>query len=163
MNFKNSSFWIVAVIAVVFDQLTKRWVISVLDSWVMRTEKGAPTQPLIPGIFHFTYIQNTGAAWGIFSGEGWLRWLSLLVSVGLIAIALFGPVLSFWERLGFGFILGGAVGNGIDRFMLGYVIDFLHFKLIDFPVFNVADVSINAGLVCLLIGYFRSKPNPARR
>ncbi|MEM7556996.1 MAG: signal peptidase II [Cyanobacteria bacterium P01_A01_bin.84] len=163
MSFKNRLFWIVAAIALIFDQLTKRWVINVLDYWVMRTEKGAPTQPLIPGVFHFTYVQNPGAAWGIFSGEGWLRWLSLLVSLALIVLALFGPALNLWEKLGFGFILGGAVGNGIDRFMLGYVIDFLHFKLIDFPVFNVADISINMGLVCLIIGYWRSKPSSQRR
>ncbi|MEO0967263.1 MAG: signal peptidase II, partial [Cyanobacteria bacterium J06639_18] len=71
----------------------------------------------------------------------------------------FGPTLNRWEQLGYGFILGGAAGNGIDRFMLGYVIDFLHFKLINFPVFNIADVSINIGLACLLISYFQQTPN----
>ncbi len=151
MSLKNRFFWIVALIMLVLDQCTK--------FWVQQKFTLEQTQALIPGVFHFTYVHNYGAAWSLFSGHAWLRWLSLMVSLGLIAFAVFGPSLNRWEQLGYGFILGGAVGNGIDRFILGYVIDFLHFKLINFPVFNVADVSINIGLACLLVGYFQKKPN----
>ncbi|MGL5196867.1 MAG: signal peptidase II, partial [Chroococcales cyanobacterium] len=71
----------------------------------------------------------------------------------------FGPRMNRWEEVGFGLILGGAVGNGIDRFLLGEVIDFLDFRLINFPVFNIADVSINIGIICLLIVMLRpSRP-----
>lgn len=151
MSFKNRFFWIAALTMLVLDQLTK--------FWVQQNFSLQQTQALISGVFHFTYVHNYGAAWSLFSGHvAWLRWLSLIVSVGLIAFAIFGPTLNYWEQLGYGFILGGAVGNGIDRFVLGYVIDFLHFKLINFPVFNVADVSINIGLACLLISYFQKKP-----
>jgi signal peptidase II len=69
-----------------------------------------------------------------------------------VAIALWGPSLSIWEQLGYGLILGGAIGNGIDRFILGYVVDFLDLRLFNFPVFNLADSFISIGIVCLLIG-----------
>lgn len=145
---KNSLFWIAAIISIVLDHLTKFWVVQnfqIEESWA-----------LWPGVFHFTYVTNTGAAFSLFSNGGvyWLRWLSLIVSLGLMGWALFGPKFNQWEQVGYGLILGGALGNGIDRFVLGYVVDFLHFRLIDFPVFNVADVSINIGIVCLLIATF---------
>jgi signal peptidase II len=104
-------------------------------------------------------VTNTGAAFSLFSqGGGWLRWLSLLVSLGLIILAWFGPALNTFEQLGYSFILGGALGNGIDRFARGSVVDFLDFRLINFAVFNLADVFINVGIVCLLIASFRHKP-----
>ncbi|CCH64718.1 Lipoprotein signal peptidase [Richelia intracellularis HM01] len=76
-----------------------------------------------------------------------------------MAIAIWGPRLSFWEKLGYGCILGGAMGNGIDRFISGYVIDFLDFRLINFPIFNLADVFINIGIISLLISAFSQTPN----
>ncbi len=91
-------------------------------------------------------------------GVGWLRWLSLGVSVGLLLLAWFGPTFSRWEQVGYGFILAGAVGNGIDRFILSRVVDFLDFRLIQFPVFNLADTFINIGIVCLLIATFARSP-----
>lgn len=147
MNFKNHLFWIAAGVSLLLDRLTKYWVVQ-----NFRLEE---IWPLIPGVFHLTYVRNTGAAFSLFQGEGWLRWLSLLVSLGLIALACFGPSLITWEQLGYGFILGGAMGNGIDRFISeGGVVDFLQFRLINFPVFNLADVFINVGIVCLLIATF---------
>jgi signal peptidase II len=112
----------------------------------------------LPNIFHLTYVRNTGAAFSLFQGADWLRWLSLVVSIGLIALAWFGPNLSIFEQLGYSFILGGALGNGIDRFANGYVVDFLDFRLIKFPVFNLADVFINIGIICLLIAHFQLTP-----
>ncbi len=145
---KNPLFWISAIISIILDHLTKFWV-------VQNFQLGE-TLALWPGVFHFTYVTNTGAAFSLFSNGGvyWLRWLSLIVSLGLMAWAWLGPKFNQWEQLGYGLILGGALGNGIDRFVSGYVVDFLHFRLIDFPVFNVADVSINIGIVCLLIATF---------
>ncbi|MGK7919095.1 MAG: signal peptidase II [Trichodesmium sp.] len=151
---KNPLFWIAAVISIILDHLTKFWV-------VQNFELGE-SLPLWSGVFHFTYVTNTGAAFSLFSNGGvyWLRWLSLIVSLGLMGFAWFGPRFNRWEQLGYGLILGGALGNGIDRFVLGYVVDFLHFRLIDFPIFNVADVSINIGIICLLITtFFAEVPN----
>lgn len=152
MKFKNNSlFWIAGAISVILDQLTKYWVVQNFEF--------RETWPLWEGVFHFTYVTNTGAAFSLFSSNGaWLRWLSLAVSLGLMALAWFGPRMNRWEEVGFGLILGGAVGNGIDRFLLGEVIDFLDFRLINFPVFNIADVSINIGIICLLVVMLRPSP-----
>jgi signal peptidase II len=155
MQIKNRQFWIAALIAFFLDQITKYWI---LQSFQLKQ-----TQALIAGVFHFTYVRNYGAAFSILDGQvESLRWLSLIVSLGLIALALFAPELSLWDRLGYGFILGGAMGNGIDRFVLGYVVDFLDFRLINFPVFNFADVFINVGIACLLIGSFQNPTSKKR-
>jgi len=145
---KNIIFAIVAASGVIIDRITKFLVTSNFSL--------GESFPLWPGVFHFTYVINTGAAFSVFTdGVAWLRWLSLLVSLGLIAFAWFGPKLSKIEQLGYGLILAGALGNGIDRFAFGYVIDFLDFTLINFPVFNIADVCINIGIIFLLIATFR--------
>ncbi|MBW4648652.1 MAG: lipoprotein signal peptidase [Kastovskya adunca ATA6-11-RM4] len=151
MRLKNRLFWIVALVSLVLDQLTKLWVVRNFDL--------GETVPLWEGVFHLTFVTNTGAAFSLFrNGAGWLRWLSLIVSLGLIAFAVFGPRLTKLEQLGYGFVLAGAFGNGIDRFAAGYVVDFLDFRLIQFPIFNLADVFINVGIVFLLIGSFANPP-----
>ena len=156
MHVKNRLLWVAAIISLVLDQLTKYWVVQNFNL----TE----TQPLLTGVFHLTYVTNTGAAFSLFSGHvEWLRWLSLAVSLGLMALAWFGGVLNTFEQLGYGLILGGALGNGIDRFVVGSVVDFLDFRLIQFPVFNLADVFINIGIICLLIATFHHSPASSRR
>ena len=155
MRLKNRLFWIAAIVSLILDQLTKQWVIQNFNL--------QETRPLLPGVFHLTYVTNTGAAFSLLTGKAeWLRWLSLAVSIGLMALAWFGPSLNRWEQLGYGLILGGALGNGIDRFVDGRVVDFLDFRLIQFPVFNLADVFINVGLVCLLIASFHKPPTSKR-
>ncbi|MEH2304537.1 signal peptidase II [Nostoc sp.] len=156
MRLKNRLFWIAAFIAFFLDQITKYWVV--------QTFSLGQTLPLLTGIFHFTYVTNTGAAFSLLSGKvEWLRWLSLGVSLVLIALALFGPTLNLWDQLGYGLILGGAMGNGIDRFVLGHVVDFLDFRLISFPVFNVADSFISIGIVFLLIASLQKTPTSTGR
>lgn len=73
-----------------------------------------------------------------------------------MALAWFGDRQTLWEQGGYGFILAGAMGNGVDRFLFGYVVDFLDFRLINFPVFNIADVCINIGIACLLLNLWFS-------
>jgi signal peptidase II len=144
MSWKNRLFWVAAFIGLVADQVTK--------FWVMHTFELNQTLPLWQDVFHLTFVTNKGAAFSLFSERGeWLRWLSLIVSLGLIALALLGPRMNRWEQIGYGCILAGALGNGIDRFLFGEVVDFLDFRLIRFPVFNLADVAINIGIICLLI------------
>ncbi|MEG3436639.1 signal peptidase II [Pannus brasiliensis CCIBt3594] len=153
---KNRWFWIVAITGLVLDQATKYWT-------VKSFETVGDTLPILPGIFHITYVINTGAAFSAFrGGVAWLRWLSLLVSAGLMALAWFGPRLSKLEQMAYGFILAGALGNGFDRFLFGFVVDFLDFRLINFPVFNVADVCINIGILLLLLSTFPRKSSRSR-
>jgi signal peptidase II len=158
MKIRNYYFWLAAIVNITIDILSKRAIVEILK--VERT-----SIPLIPNIFHFTYIRNHGAAFSILEGNPWLRWLSLIVSLILIAIAIFRVFSNIWEQLGLGLILAGAVGNGIDRlFFDGSVVDFIDLRIIHFAIFNWADVSINAGIVCLLIHSFvdRSKQSNVR-
>ncbi|HIK37934.1 MAG: signal peptidase II [Geminocystis sp.] len=144
---KNRQFWLVAIMALTLDQITKYLT-------VITFENVGDTIPLWPGVFHITYVRNTGAAFSFFQGGvGWLKWLSLIVSVVLIIFA-WKEKLSTLEQWGYGFILAGALGNGVDRFLFGYVVDFFDFRLINFPVFNVADVCINIGVILLIYTSF---------
>lgn len=153
---KNRLFWIAALIGLVIDRLTKFGIIYTMPLTIPPT-----TIPIVPGVFHLTYVVNTGAAFSLFTqGVDWLRWLSLAVSAGLLLMAWFGPKLNYWEQVGWGLVLSGALGNGIDRFVLRQVVDFLDFRLIKFPVFNMADVFINVGIVCLLIANFIKPSRP---
>jgi len=142
LRLRNRGFWLVAIVSIAIDHLTKYWISQQFDL--------LETLALLPGVFHFTYVTNPGAAFSLFAGSGWLKWLSLIVSLGLIAYGLRSPRLSRLEQFAYGAILGGAIGNGIDRFLWGEVNDFLDFRLINFPIFNLADVSINLGLIALL-------------
>jgi signal peptidase II len=148
MKIRNYYFWLAAIINITIDIVSKRAIVENLR--IERT-----SIPLIPHILHFTYIRNHGAAFSILEGNPWLRWLSLVVSMILIAIAISKTFSNIWEQLGFGLILAGAVGNGIDRlFFDGSVVDFIDVRIINFAIFNWADVSINLGIVCLLIHSF---------
>ncbi|MEM6447550.1 MAG: signal peptidase II [Cyanobacteria bacterium P01_D01_bin.123] len=150
---KNRGFWLVALMGVVGDRVTK--------IWVEQTMELGQSIPLIPNVFQFTYIENTGAAWSLFQNSGgFLKWISLAVALGLAALAIFGKPMGRWEQAGYGFILAGAVGNGIDRFVSGAVVDFLDFVLIRFPIFNVADIAINVGVACLLLGLLLESKQP---
>jgi len=145
---KNRLFWFVAILGFLLDQATKLWVVKSF------AEIGNSIA-IVPNIFHFTYVINTGAAFSLFADNGeWLRWLSLAVTIGLMLFAWFSPRLPKLEQLGYGFVLAGAAGNGLDRFLFGYVVDFLDFRLIQFPVFNLADICINIGIICLIIVNF---------
>ncbi|PZU96182.1 MAG: lipoprotein signal peptidase [Pseudanabaena sp.] len=151
---ENSFYWIAAILGLVLDQVTKYLAVHYL--------KGFRSLPLIEGVFHFTYATNTGAAFSLFSGQiDWLKWVSLIVSVALIAVGIFSKNLNRWEQVGYGCILAGAAGNGIDRFVAGYVVDFIDIRIIRFAIFNIADIFINIGLVCLAIAVFTAnQPNP---
>lgn len=170
MRFRNRFFWVAALVGLSLDQITKVWIVRTLE-----LTRPPQTIPFWPGVFHFTYVTNTGAAFSWFSDNGeWLRWLSLAVSLGLMALGLWGNLANRWEQVGYGFILGGALGNGIDRMLAGEVVDFLElpwlqfpifdfgsfeFRLIPFPIFNLADVCINIGIACLLIAALRYPSN----
>ena len=145
---RKRSFWLVGILGIIFDQITKYLVVQSFSSI-------GDTVPLWSGVFHLTYVINTGAAFSVFAGQvEILRWISLVVSLLLILFVWYSPKLYLIEQLGYGFIFAGAVGNGIDRFLFGYVVDFFDFRLINFPVFNIADVAINIGVLLLLIASF---------
>ena len=152
MKIRNYYFWVAAVSNVCIDIISKRAIVENLR--IERT-----SFPIVPNILHFTYIRNHGAAFSLLEGQPWLRWLSLVVSAILIGVGIFKIFSNIWEQLGFGLILAGAAGNGIDRlFFDGSVVDFIDLRFIKFAIFNWADVSINLGIVCLLIHTFIDRP-----
>ncbi len=115
------------------------------------------TIPLWDDVFHLTYVENRGIAFGMFGG-GRIVFiiLTILVLGGLLWFFRKSEVKTFWLRFGTGLVVSGAIGNLIDRIFRGYVVDFLDFRLIDFPVFNVADIAVCVGAVMLVIHCFIS-------
>ncbi|WP_373542480.1 signal peptidase II [Chamaesiphon sp.] len=157
MKIRNYYFWMAAIVNLTIDILSKRAIVENLQ--IERT-----SIPIVPNVFHFTYIRNYGAAFSMLEGSPWLGWLSLIVSIVLTGIGIFKTFNNIWEQLGFGLILAGAAGNGIDRlFFGGSVVDFIDLRIINFAIFNWADVSINLGVVCLLIHSFIYQPRANSR
>ena len=127
------------------DQLSKLWV---LENIPLYTQVEA-----VPGLFHLTYVQNTGAAFSAFQGMQWL----------FAAVFLIFTVAIIWEfskrRMSFTTleqwcivaVYGGGLGNMIDRLRFGYVVDMIEVEFINFPVFNVADCFITCGCILLLV------------
>ena len=102
-------------------------------------------------IFKLDYVENNGAAFNIFSGNRiFLSIISVIFSIILIYLIFRKKTKSLLDLYSYSFILGGTFGNGIDRIANGYVIDFINLNIIDFPVFNVADISINIGFILIL-------------
>lgn len=137
--------WILIIAAsVILDQATKLLVVNTMDY--------GQSIVLIKNIFSFQYIHNYGAAWGMFSNHRWV--FMLITSLALIAMPI---ILYRYRKLHFLFglslslFIGGAIGNMIDRVFLGYVVDFLQFTFIDFPIFNVADICVVFGAVFMMI------------
>ncbi len=127
------------------DQLSKLWVVKNI---ALYGHAGA-----IPGLFHLTYTQNTGAAWSSFQG---MIWLFALIFAGFTAVLIWDLAR---KKLGFTrleqwllvAIWAGGLGNMIDRLRLGYVVDMICLDFIDFPVFNLADCFITCGCIGLMV------------
>ena len=143
------------VLLIVLDQLVKLWVLARL--------KGQEPIVLIKDVLEFRYIENRGAAFGILQNQ---RVFFLVITVAILAFLF---VVSkkipeekryLWLRLCMYFIAAGAVGNMIDRMFRHYVVDFIYFKLIDFPVFNVADIYVTCSafaLAYLIMFYYKEE------
>jgi len=137
---------ILIVGGILIDQLTKYAAILYLEP--------ISQMPLIPNVFHLTYIENAGAAFGMMSGwQYFLIAFSILTIVGLTYIFIHTPRERRFiaVRLSLCLIISGALGNLIDRLRFQYVVDFLDFRLIGFPIFNVADILVVMG--GLLLAY----------
>ena len=108
-------------------------------------------------LFKLDFVKNYGAAFNIFSGSRiFLSLISIFFSIILIYLILRRNTLNSLDLYSYSFILGGTIGNGIDRILKGYVIDFINLNIINFPVFNIADISINIGFIILLYNIFKN-------
>lgn len=147
---KNFKIYILPILCIglltAFDQLTKFMVKSSFALYESR--------PLIKGVFHLTYIQNTGIAWGMFKDK---RTIFLMLTVAVLIFCAcfyakipdekrFRPI-----RICLVFLVSGAIGNMIDRITLHYVVDFFDFCLIHFPIFNVADIYVTCSMLALIL------------
>ena len=115
---------------------------------------------VVSDFFNITYVRNTGAAWSLFAGR---TWLLIIVSLLIISFIIFyiykNKPKNKFEMVGYSLVLGGAIGNFIDRIVYGYVIDFLDFNIFgyDYPIFNIADTFIVIGVIILCICTWRCK------
>ena len=108
-------------------------------------------------LFKLDFVKNYGAAFNIFSGSRiFLSLISIFFSILLIYLMLWKNNLMVLDLYSYSFILGGTIGNGMDRILKGYVIDFINLNIINFPVFNIADISINIGFIFLLYNIFKN-------
>jgi len=109
-------------------------------------------------LFKLDFVKNYGAAFSILSGSRvLLSLISIFFSILLIYLIFRKNTLNSFDLYSYSFILGGTIGNGIDRIFKGFVVDFINLIIINFPVFNIADVSINIGFIFLLYRIFKNK------
>lgn len=150
----NALVWLtLSALVILLDWLSKQWALSALAF--------ATPVTVVPGFWNWTLVHNTGAAFSFLAGAGgWQQWLfgtlALVISgacVGMLARTARGDWLS---ALPLALIVGGALGNLIDRIRFGYVVDFVHWYYRDFhwPVFNLADSAISLALVLLVYSAF---------
>ena len=108
-------------------------------------------------LFKLDFVKNYGAAFNIFSGSRiFLSLISIIFSILLIYLIFRKNTLNSLDLFSYSFILGGTIGNGIDRIYRGFVVDFINLNIINFPVFNIADISINIGFIFLLYNFFKN-------
>ena len=108
-------------------------------------------------LFKLDLVKNYGAAFNIFSGSRiFLSLISIFFSILLIYLIFSKNTLNSFELYSYSFILGGTIGNGIDRIYKGFVVDFINLNIINFPVFNIADISINIGFIFLVYNIFKN-------
>ena len=147
---RSSIIWaLTAVLLIVIDQLTKLAAVKIL--------KDHPARSIIPGVFELEYLENKGAAFGMMQNKHWIFILFALLIV-VLAILVFRRIPQTRRFLPLQAIcilmVSGAIGNMIDRILHEYVIDFLYFSLINFPIFNVADIYVTVSCFLLLILLF---------
>lgn len=149
------SAYVAALGVVILDQLSKYWILEVVE---LETRGSIPVLPF----FKLSMVWNRGVSFGLFqspSGQETIRWI-LAAFAALMAIALAVIVRKATRRLpalAIGLIIGGAVGNLVDRVRFGAVVDFLDFSALHFPwVFNIADSAINVGVALILFDTFRN-------
>lgn len=142
-------YYLIALVVIALDQFTK-WL-------VVTNMKIGESITIIPNVLYITSHRNRGAAWGILQGQFWLFYLITVVVV--IGLVIYIQRLPREERLfgiALGFMLGGAIGNFIDRLVRKEVVDFIHTYIFtyDFPIFNIADSALSIGVALVFLHTF---------
>ncbi|HCM90098.1 MULTISPECIES: signal peptidase II [Vagococcus] len=134
---------IIVLASVLLDQLIKFWVVSniKLHQTVFDNQ-----------ILSLTHIRNSGAAWSILEGKIWFFTIVTIIALIILPYLLYKyHEKSKWMTIGLSLIIGGTLGNFIDRIRLGYVVDMFQVEFFNFPIFNFADVSLVIGVLCIFI------------
>ena len=140
-------FFSISIFIILIDQFTKYLMLNNYKKFI--------NKDLL--LFKLDFVKNYGAAFNILSGNRiLLSFISAFFSILLIYLILRKKKLSLLDLYSYSFILGGTISNGIDRILKGYVIDFINLNVINFPVFNIADISINIGFIFLLFCIFKN-------
>jgi len=149
-NVRGKKYYIliscIVAILVAFDQITKELAILFL--------KGKEEVAIIKEVFVLQYLENQGAAFGMFEGKQWVFVISFLVLMVLALVFFYRVPMDKKFRLlriCILFIVAGAIGNSIDRFRHQYVVDFFYFKLINFPIFNMADIYVTVATIFIIL------------
>lgn len=143
--------WALALAVLLLDQLSKAWAVQHLPF--------GQVHPFLPGLLQLRRVANSGAAFSLMSGNSLaLGVVSAAVSLAVAGWLLWRPPRGLWLSLAAALVLAGALGNGLDRWRLGAVIDFLELVPIHFPIFNLADVAINAAVACFLLDAWQQRP-----
>lgn len=137
------AFWIGGLIVLLVDRLTKFIVVQKMNL--------GETIPVIKDFLHITYIENPGAAFGLLANKTWLFiFFTVVILIGMVYLNQTMGRGNFMFSLILGLVAGGAVGNLIDRFQSGLVVDFIDFRGIWPYVFNIADTAIVIGMLLLI-------------
>ena len=148
LNMKSNRFYFIllSILIILSDQFTKN-IINI-------HHKSLVNKDLM--FFSIDYVKNYGAAFNILSGSRiFLSSISIIIALFLLYFILYIKNISNSDLLSYTFILAGTIGNGLDRILKGYVIDFINLNFIEFPVFNIADISINIGLIFIIYGLIK--------
>ena len=141
---RNSLAALIALGVLAADRAAKIWSAGTLSRM--------PTMPVIPGVLNFTYAENRGAAFSILSGQ---RWFLVVVSLAVLGVLLAVFFTRFFDHklmdIALPMLVGGALGNLIDRVVQGYVVDFIDVQLFRFAVFNIADCAITVGAALMIV------------
>lgn len=137
-------YYLIIICLVIIDQASKWWTVQNIDLHQVIE--------VIPNVLSLTYIQNTGAAWSILEGK---MMFFYIVTIIVVAVLLY-ELHKHWQdsrlfAVGISFIIGGALGNFIDRLFLKYVVDMIKLEFIDFPIFNLADTWLTVGVILVLV------------
>ena len=148
LNREYRKLLILISIVIMLDQMSK-YTVSINNDYFLNKKFF---------IFSFNYIRNYGAAFNFLEGSRiFLSTISIVSSLILIYFIFLKKTVNSVNRYGLSLILAGSLGNGIDRIINGYVIDFINLEIFDFPIFNIADISINIGCIILIFNYFKYK------
>jgi signal peptidase II len=138
-------YMFIALLAAAIDQMTKSITVHYL--------RFGETVDVIPGILSFTRVKNTGIAFSMLSNSGWVLMVIIAILIVAITVLILRGKFTGFERFCLALVLGGAIGNLLDRIFYGYVLDMIELRFVKFAVFNFADCCVTVGCILFAVAY----------